>query len=117
MVALSSVYDWGSWTIATSTRTTSGETIIYPNSSGIYSQQVINNSYIPRGVWRRHSTRQIEFIKDMSDSHLLAAIQMVERGYDYSGTKIDEVYKDKLQELKDEAQKRSILERDDGWDN
>ena len=73
--------------------------------------------------WVSHYNGRIFVISDMQDDHLLASINMIERGEDIRGNKVPDWCKDKLTTLELEASKRGILGQyksnntvRDGWD-
>lgn len=73
--------------------------------------------------WVSHKSGRITPIEDMKDEHLLASINMLERGYDIYGDIVPDWCRNKAPTLVLEAEKRGILGRykpknavRDGWD-
>ena len=84
--------------------------------TSIYTQTPPITAVPPGRVWQTHiGGRRIE-IADMEDEHLLNSIAMVERGRDVDGRVIPDFCYTKLDYLKQEAIKRGLTVREDGWD-
>lgn len=69
----------------------------------------------PRLYVRR--TGEIVIIEEMAKEHLLAAISMIERGYDYKGNPIPGHSRRKLSDLIEAATRKGWLQSEDGWDS
>lgn len=67
-------------------------------------------------VWKRHVDGEEMPIADMVNEHLLSAINMLERGYDYKGRPVAQNWKILyLPDLEEEAMRRGIIDNG-GWD-
>jgi hypothetical protein len=67
-------------------------------------------------VWKRHANSEEIEIREMEDEHLLATIAMIQRGRDASGRRVPQDRDRYLPSLEDEAVRRSLKVREDGWD-
>jgi len=66
--------------------------------------------------WVGHLSLAVKDIKDMIDDHLLAAINMIQRGIDHNDIVVPDWCKAKLPFLIAEAEKRKLEGYNDGWD-
>ena len=67
-------------------------------------------------VWISHESGLRTPIRDMQDDHLMAAINMIKRGCDFRGIRLNADYNIKLPMLEQEARHRGLIPQNDGWD-
>lgn len=84
--------------------------------STLYTQASPITAVPPERIWQAHIGARRTPIEDMDDEHLINTISMIERGTDRDGRMIPEYCYAKMDYLKEEAAKRRIRPKEDGWD-
>jgi len=81
-----------------------------------YTQASPITAIPPGRVWQAHIGGRRTPIEDMGDEHLLNTITMIERTVDADGRAIPDYCYNKMDYLKEEAAKRGLRPKEDGWD-
>jgi hypothetical protein len=67
-------------------------------------------------TWQSHRTGKRIKIADMPDEYLQFTIAMIKRGYDSIGMRVEKNLDIWLPVLEEEAKRRGLVPKEDGWD-